>query len=161
MFLLASRPIGTRFSESILGWYLYRVEIARAPESVEWTDSENFWFIGVHVCIGVLTASALLWFGRAHWRALTTYVARKMTQLTWVQRCPIAVGLLVAAAAIHVQLWNRGLQLELNMNLASNFVLMVRQSILAMSLVIPAALASAALLVLAKGRKLRAPPGRE
>ncbi|HJZ60129.1 MAG TPA: hypothetical protein VKE74_34625 [Gemmataceae bacterium] len=51
MFLVGSRPLRTYFTESPLGWYLYRWEVATTSAYIEWKEAANFAFLGVHLLV--------------------------------------------------------------------------------------------------------------
>ena len=57
MILFASRPLRTYFSESPLGWYLYRWEMATTPAFVESREAASFAFLAAHMAI----AAVVVW----------------------------------------------------------------------------------------------------
>ena len=64
MLLFASRPSRTYFSESPLGWYSYRWDMATTPAFVEFWEWDSFAFLAAHLLV-VVAGAWLLWLRAA------------------------------------------------------------------------------------------------
>jgi hypothetical protein len=72
MFLFASRPLDTYFSNSPIGWYLYHWDVGTNPNCVEFGNSESNIFLSIHGLLALVMFGCMLWMAWQWYLAQTT-----------------------------------------------------------------------------------------
>jgi hypothetical protein len=153
MILVARSFAPTPFTENPGQWYLEHWETASEPYCVEWASRESLFFLLIHISAGLFFLAILL-------AVLVRWYFSNGARLSKIQRCSLAVGMLLTAFVSFAILWN-GTSRQTFPHVSNDSRMLLLGIGYGLALIVPTVLTLATLFVLMGNKRAKAPAKTE